>query len=141
MGATWSEGPIEATKCPSTWNATWSTCRSGSSGSPALVEEAIYKAVQALRERDRRLAREVIDGDEAIDRDENDIAEECLKLLALHQPVAGDLRRIATDPDDHHRPGADGRPRQDIAEAGPGPGRRRRAHPAPAAAQMTDLTT
>jgi phosphate transport system protein len=38
----------------------------------------------------------VTDGDEAIDRAENEIAEECLKLLALHQPVAGDLRRIAT---------------------------------------------
>ena len=61
-----------------------------------LVEEAAYKAVQALRDHDRPLAREVVDGDEAIDRAENEIAEECLKLLALHQPVAGDLRRIAT---------------------------------------------
>jgi phosphate transport system protein len=61
-----------------------------------LVEEAAYKAVQALRDHDRTQAEEVIDGDEAIDRAENEIAEECLKLLALHQPVAGDLRRIAT---------------------------------------------
>ena len=62
----------------------------------SLVEEAVYKAVQALREHDRAQAQELIDGDEAIDRAENEIAEECLKLLALHQPVAGDLRRIAT---------------------------------------------
>jgi phosphate transport system protein len=61
-----------------------------------LVEESAYKAVQALRDHDRDQAQEVIDGDEAIDRAENEIAEECLKLLALHQPVAGDLRRIAT---------------------------------------------
>ena len=65
-------------------------------GFAGLVEEAAYKAVQALRDHNRPLAREVIDGDEAIDRAENEIAEECLKLLALHQPVAGDLRRIAT---------------------------------------------
>ena len=65
-------------------------------GFAGLVEEAAYKAVQALRDHDRPLAREVIDGDEAIDRAENEIAEECLKLLALHQPVATDLRRIAT---------------------------------------------
>jgi phosphate transport system protein len=65
-------------------------------GLATLVEEAAFKAVQALRDHDRTLAHEVIDGDEAIDRAENDIAEECLKLLALHQPVAGDLRRIAT---------------------------------------------
>jgi phosphate transport system protein len=62
----------------------------------SLVEEAVYKAVQALREHDRQHAHEVIDGDEAIDLAENEIAEDCLKLLALHQPVAGDLRRIAT---------------------------------------------
>jgi phosphate transport system protein len=65
-------------------------------GYAGLVEEAAYKAVQALRDHDRAAATEVIDGDEAIDRAENEIAEECLKLLALHQPVAGDLRRIAT---------------------------------------------
>src|SRR5438309_8730724 len=65
-------------------------------GFASLVEEAAYKAVQALREHDRALAREVIDGDEVIDRAENEIAEDCLKLQALHQPVAGDLRRIAT---------------------------------------------
>jgi phosphate transport system protein len=65
-------------------------------GFAGLVEEAAYKAVQALRDHDRTAAAEVIDGDEAIDRAENEIAEECLKLLALHQPVAGDLRRIAT---------------------------------------------
>ncbi len=62
----------------------------------SIVEEAIFKAVHSMQERDSDQAHEVIDGDEAIDRAENELAEECLKLLALHQPVATDLRRIAT---------------------------------------------
>jgi phosphate transport system protein len=60
------------------------------------VEEAIYKAIRALQERDADLAHEVIDGDNEIDEQENHVDEECLKILALHQPVASDLRRIAT---------------------------------------------
>ncbi len=60
-----------------------------------LVEEAIHKAITALQTRNVGLAREVIAGDSEIDREENHIDEECLKMLALHQPVAGDLRRIA----------------------------------------------
>ena len=59
-----------------------------------LVEGAIYKSIQALQERDVNLAREVIAGDSQIDNEENHIDEECLKILALHQPVAVDLRRI-----------------------------------------------
>ncbi len=61
-----------------------------------LVESAIYKATRALRERNVGMAQEVIEGDTEIDREENSITEECLKILALHQPVAVDLRRIAT---------------------------------------------
>ncbi len=59
------------------------------------VEEQIHKAIRALQERDPQLAQEVIDGDTQIDQDENHVEEECLKMLALHQPVAVDLRRIA----------------------------------------------
>ena len=58
------------------------------------VEEAIFKAIRALQERDIELARQVIAGDDPIDWQENRIEEECLKMLALHQPVAVDLRRI-----------------------------------------------
>jgi phosphate transport system protein len=61
----------------------------------ASVEEALHKAIRALQQHDARLAQEVIDGDNQIDEDENHIEEECLKILALHQPVAVDLRRIA----------------------------------------------
>jgi phosphate transport system protein len=61
-----------------------------------LVEETIHKSIRALQTRDVRLANEVIAGDAQIDNEENHIAEECLKLLALHQPVAVDLRCIAS---------------------------------------------
>jgi phosphate transport system protein len=60
----------------------------------SLVEKAIHHTIDALQSRQPSLAREVIDGDEAIDREENFVEEECLKMLALHQPVAVDLRRI-----------------------------------------------
>jgi phosphate transport system protein len=61
----------------------------------ASVEEAIHKAIKALQEREADSAQEVIEGDSQIDQEENHIEEECLKILALHQPVAVDLRRIA----------------------------------------------
>ncbi len=61
----------------------------------ASVEEAIHKSIRALQQRTVTLAQEVIEGDSAIDAEENHVEEECLKLLALHQPVAVDLRRIA----------------------------------------------
>ena len=60
----------------------------------ASVEEAIHKAIRALQERDVALAEEVVDGDNDIDEEENHVEEECLKVLALHQPVAVDLRRV-----------------------------------------------
>jgi phosphate transport system protein len=60
----------------------------------SLVEASVYKATRALQARDPALAREVIAGDGQIDREDNHINEECLKLLALYQPVASDLRRI-----------------------------------------------
>jgi phosphate transport system protein len=59
-----------------------------------LVEGSIQKAIEALQKRDLHLANDVIAGDPQIDNEENHIEEECLKILALHQPVAVDLRRI-----------------------------------------------
>jgi len=61
-----------------------------------MVEEMIDKATLALSDRRSDLVAEVIRGDEEVDRFEVRIEDECLKLLALHQPVAVDLRRIAT---------------------------------------------
>ncbi len=60
----------------------------------ALVETSIQKAIASLASMRPELAREVIDLDQVIDSMEVDIEEECLKLLALHQPVATDLRFI-----------------------------------------------
>jgi phosphate transport system protein len=62
----------------------------------AIVEEMIDKATLALCEGRVELAAEVIATDEQVDEREVRIEEECLKMLALHQPVAIDLRRIAT---------------------------------------------
>ena len=62
----------------------------------ALVEEAIHKATTALIERRPELAAEVVEGDNTIDEREVHVEEECLKALALHQPVATDLRFIIT---------------------------------------------
>jgi phosphate transport system protein len=62
----------------------------------ATVEEMIDKAARSLSERRRDLAEEVIELDNFVDQREVHIEEECLKILALHQPVAIDLRRIAT---------------------------------------------
>lgn len=59
-----------------------------------LVEEATSKAILAMTMRDPVLAKEVIDGDDEIDRREVRIEDDCLKVLALHQPVASDLRYL-----------------------------------------------
>ena len=59
-----------------------------------LVEEAIAKAISALINRDAVLANKVIETDAVIDRMEVDVEEECLKILALYQPVAADLRFV-----------------------------------------------
>lgn len=60
------------------------------------VEEMIDTAVKSLVDRRRDLADQVIGRDREIDQQEVRIEEECLKMLALHQPVAADLRRITT---------------------------------------------
>ncbi len=60
----------------------------------ARVEDMIHAAVDALHKPDYERAREVVLRDDEIDRMDVQIEEECLKLLALHQPVAIDLRRI-----------------------------------------------
>ncbi len=60
----------------------------------ARAEEQVTMAMKALTERDDELARQVIKGDHVIDRDENDIDELALQILATRQPVASDLRFI-----------------------------------------------
>lgn len=60
------------------------------------VEQMIQLAVRSLMERRSDLADQVIAGDEAVDETDIRIEEECLKLLALHQPVATDMRWLVT---------------------------------------------
>ncbi len=61
-----------------------------------LVERAIRDAIRALLERKGELAQRVIDDDDVINEREVEIDEFCLKLLALRQPAAKDLRFITT---------------------------------------------
>ena len=60
----------------------------------ALVEDDIRKALRAVAEGDIALANEVVKNDDEIDLLEVEVEEECLKILALYQPVATDLRFI-----------------------------------------------
>jgi phosphate transport system protein len=60
----------------------------------ALVEESVVDAIRAIETRDGKLADLVIQRDTEIDLMEVDIEEECLHTLALHQPVAFDLRYV-----------------------------------------------
>jgi phosphate transport system protein len=60
----------------------------------ALVEENLRRSFIAVDKRDPELARAVILGDVRIDEAEVEVEEECLKVLALHQPVAADLRFV-----------------------------------------------
>lgn len=62
----------------------------------SLVERAIRDAIKALLERDSALAEKVISDDDVVNAKEVEIDEFCLKLLALRQPAARDLRFITT---------------------------------------------
>ncbi len=58
------------------------------------VQEATAQAMRALNSRDVQLAEKIIQADNAIDRLELEIEEDCLKILALYNPVAQDLRFV-----------------------------------------------
>lgn len=62
----------------------------------ALVQEAIFKSTEALKNRDKSLALEIIGSDNKIDELELTIDERCIDLMARFQPMAGDLRFITT---------------------------------------------
>ena len=65
-------------------------------GLSGRVEEMVSDAVRALEGKDKILARQVVARDDEVDGAEVEIEEECLKALALYQPVAADLRFIVT---------------------------------------------
>lgn len=70
------------------------TLRERLCGMGGRCEQQITLAMKALADRDDELARKVVEGDEAIDRDESEIDELALQILATRQPVASDLRFI-----------------------------------------------
>ncbi len=59
-----------------------------------LAEASMKKSIRALERRDAALADEVVADDHTIDRHEIEVEERCVRLLALQQPMAGDLRFI-----------------------------------------------
>jgi phosphate transport system protein len=61
-----------------------------------LVEDQIRRVMRALLERDDAIAEEVIERDRQVNAYDVEVDEQCVSLLALHQPAAGDLRFITT---------------------------------------------
>jgi len=62
----------------------------------AKVEEITHRAMKSVESLDVKTAQEIVDGDREVDENEVKIEEECLKILALYQPVASDLRTVIT---------------------------------------------
>jgi phosphate transport system protein len=61
----------------------------------AMVEERVAMAIKAIETNDAELSKKLIAADREIDETEVEVEEECLKIIALHQPVAVDLRFIS----------------------------------------------
>ncbi len=59
-----------------------------------LVQEAIGKAIRSLNEQNVELAEEIIKGDDVIDSLEVEIERRCIRMIALYQPEASDLRLV-----------------------------------------------
>jgi len=62
----------------------------------AMVEESLQKSMQAFLDRDATAAEQVAVDDKRVDVAEVGVEEECLKILALHQPIAQDLRYVVS---------------------------------------------
>ena len=62
----------------------------------SMVEKAIIRSVEALKNRDLEAARQIVADDLKINRKRFDIEEECIQLVATQQPMAGDLRVIVS---------------------------------------------
>ena len=61
-----------------------------------LVEDSVQKAITAFQQKNLEFAKKVVEGDKQIDAMEIDFEEECLKVMALYQPVAVDLRMMVS---------------------------------------------
>jgi phosphate transport system protein len=62
----------------------------------ALVESAVYQSITAVVQKDRKLAEEVLQNEARVNRMQIEIDEHAISLLALHQPMASDLRLITS---------------------------------------------
>jgi phosphate transport system protein len=62
----------------------------------ALVEQRVHQAIQALMERNLGAAEEIVRGDQEVNEMQIEIDERCLRLFALQQPMASDLRLITS---------------------------------------------
>jgi phosphate transport system protein len=60
----------------------------------SMVDAAISRSIQALKERDRKLARQIIDDDQEINDLRFKIEEDCVSIIARQQPAARDLRLV-----------------------------------------------
>jgi len=58
----------------------------------SMVEKAIFKSIEALKERDISASQKVVDDDDVIDEKQQTIEDRCIDLIALEAPMAGDLR-------------------------------------------------
>ena len=62
----------------------------------ALVESSIYKALEALKNRDLEASRQVVKNDDVIDFRQLALEERCIDMLALQQPMGSDLRTLVS---------------------------------------------
>ena len=83
-----------------------------------LAEDRVRAAVDGLVRRDADAVARVIDGDRPINQLHIEIDNRCFTLLALHQPMAVDLRAIVSARQDQHRPRARRRPRDQHRRGG-----------------------
>ncbi len=60
----------------------------------SMVEKAVVKALQSLKDRDLELSKQVVKEDDLIDRKRYQLEEQCVELIATQQPIARDLRAI-----------------------------------------------
>ena len=60
----------------------------------SMVEKSILRSIDALKNRDLKLAGEIIEQDNYIDEKTNQVEEKCVQLIATQQPIATDLRKI-----------------------------------------------
>ena len=83
-----------------------------------LAEERVRRPSRAWSSATRRWSTRVLGGDEPINQLHIEIDNRCFKLLALHQPMAADLRAIVVGGQDQHRPRARRRPRRQHRRGG-----------------------